>query len=128
VSNPLALLDTNICIYLIEGLSDGVRARAEGYEPGSLVTSAVCYAEIVRGLDPLDPHASKVVKRFFEIIPVLEFDRSAADCYGSVPFRRHRFDRLIAAHALSRNLVLVTNNETDFADVPGLKVENWTAA
>ncbi len=46
--------------------------------------------------------------------------------YASIPFKRSRFDRLIAAQALSLGLTLVTNNERDFADVPDLKVENWT--
>jgi tRNA(fMet)-specific endonuclease VapC len=43
-----------------------------------------------------------------------------------LPFRRASYDRLIAAHALSLDLTLITNNEGDFADVPGLRVENWT--
>jgi tRNA(fMet)-specific endonuclease VapC len=42
--------------------------------------------------------------------------------------RRSSFDRLIAAHALALGFVLVTNNEKHFIDVPGLRVENWTAA
>ena len=43
-----------------------------------------------------------------------------------MPFKRARFDRLVAAHALSLDLGIVTNNIVDFADVPGLRVENWT--
>ena len=42
--------------------------------------------------------------------------------------RRDALDRLIAAHARSRDLVLVTNNEADFRDYPGLRIENWVGA
>lgn len=126
MADPVALLDSDICIYLIEGLSDAARARVEAFEPGEVVTSAVVYAEVMRGFDPANPKAA-AVDRFFEVIPIVPFDEAAARAYRQVPFQRHRFDRLIAAHALSRGLVLVTNNERDYADVPRLKVENWTA-
>ena len=66
-------------------------------------------------------------EQFFTVIPVLDFNLEAARRYAQLAFRRHSFDRLIAAHALAHDLVLVSNNEKDFADVPGLKVENWTA-
>ena len=46
--------------------------------------------------------------------------------YCEIPFKRNRFDRLIAAHALSLGLTLVTNNEADFSDISGLGIENWT--
>ncbi|MCP5397576.1 MAG: type II toxin-antitoxin system VapC family toxin [Sphingomonadaceae bacterium] len=126
MTEPQALLDTNICIYLLEGLSDRARKRVEACVPGAVVTSAICYAELIRGLDPADRKSLELVERFFRIVPVLEFDRNAADAVAKVPFHRHRFDHLIAAHALALGLVLVTNNEADFADVPGLTVENWT--
>jgi tRNA(fMet)-specific endonuclease VapC len=126
VTEPIALVDTNICIYIIEGKSDAARARIEQFAPGEVVTSAICYAELMRGLDPADASARAAVKDFFAIIPVLDFDRSAAERFGSIPFRRRSFDRLIAAHALALGVTLVTNNEADFADVPDLVVENWT--
>ena len=63
-------------------------------------------------------------------IPVMPFDIDAALRYGelaaAVPERRKdALDRLIAAHALSLAVVLVTNNEADFKSYPGLQVENW---
>jgi tRNA(fMet)-specific endonuclease VapC len=60
-----------------------------------------------------------------EEMPVLPFDMAAARTYASIPFRRASYDRLIAAHALSLGLTVVTENIKHFADVPGLKVENW---
>lgn len=59
----------------------------------------------------------------------MDFDHLAAEHYAMLVQRvgvnRRSFDRLIAAHALALGAVLVTNNEKDFADVPGLMVENW---
>jgi len=72
------------------------------------------------------PPSMAVLDGFLEEIILLPFDESAARAYARLPFKRVSFDRLIAAHALSLGLTLVTSNETDFADVPGLKVENWT--
>lgn len=61
-------------------------------------------------------------------IPILSFDDAAAREYARLPFKRARFDRLLAAHALSLRATIVTNNEADFADVPGLRVENWSVS
>jgi tRNA(fMet)-specific endonuclease VapC len=67
-----------------------------------------------------------VLDAFVRAIPMLPFDEAAAREYAKLPFKRARFDRLLAAHALSLGATIITNNEGDFADVPGLKVENWT--
>ena len=67
-----------------------------------------------------------VVEQFVKVVPVLPFDEAASLAYASLPFRRARFDRLIAAHALSLGAIIVSNNGADFADVPGLVLENWT--
>ena len=57
---------------------------------------------------------------------MLPFDEDAARAYARVPFRRGKLDRLIAAHTLALDVVLITANDRDFADVPGLKIEDWT--
>jgi len=66
-------------------------------------------------------------------IPVLPFVESDAISFGVLRAavrnrQRDTMDRLIAAHAVSTGLTLVTNNEADFRDYPGLKVENWVSA
>ena len=63
---------------------------------------------------------------FFSTFPVLPFDEEAARAFALVPFRRAKFDRLIAAHALALKLTLVTANARDFRDIRDLKVEDWT--
>lgn len=118
------LLDTNICIYLLEGRSDAAAARIAGQTHGCVVTSSIAYAEVLTGMIRLG--AREKAELFFDEVPVLPFDRRAADVYAELPFKRADYDRLIAAHALSRGLVLVTNNPADFAWVEGLTIENWT--
>jgi tRNA(fMet)-specific endonuclease VapC len=66
------------------------------------------------------------LRALIEEVEVLPFDEMAALVYANLPFKRASYDRLIAAHALALGLTIVTDNETDFADVPGLRVENWT--
>jgi tRNA(fMet)-specific endonuclease VapC len=65
-------------------------------------------------------------------LTIVAFDEAAALIYGEILsmrgwVRSRDFDRLIAAHALSLRATLVTNNERDFRDIPGLVVENWLA-
>src|SRR5215210_2595719 len=120
------MLDANCCIYLIEKLSPLLRSRAERCAPGELMTSAIVFSEVARGTDWTNKQAASLVDDFFDRVPVFPFDRDAAFRYAGLPFTRHRFDRLIAAHALALDVTLVTANSRDFADVAGLKVENWT--
>jgi len=127
VADPAFLLDSNICIYLLAGLSDEARRQLEQCRPGEVVTSAVAYAEVMRGISQAGP-AVEQAEALFRIVPVLPFEREAARAYRSMPFRRTSYDRLIAAHALALGLTLVTNNLRDFHSVEGLKVENWTEA
>jgi len=121
VDDPRFLLDTNILIYIAAGELEPLRERMEQCLPGSVVTSTLCIAEALFG-GANEAQLGSVI-RAFEALP---FDLQAARAFPSVPFRRGRLDRLIAAQALSRNLTVVTNNERDFADIEGLRVENWT--
>ena len=126
MTDPRFLLDTNICIYLAERTSPTLTRRLEECQRGTLVTSAIVYAEFVRGIDWASANAEKTLSELFDDIDILPFDTAAARQYASLPFVRHRLDRLIAAHTLSLGLTLVTANLRDFADVEGLKVEDWT--
>lgn len=120
------LLDANTCIILLAGVSERLTRRVLECEEGELVTSSVAFAEVAWGswngkLPPLH-----VLDGFSREVAVLPFDETAARQYAQLPFRRGSFDRLIAAHALALDLTLVTNNEADFADIPHLRLENWT--
>lgn len=120
------LLDSNAIIALVMNLDARLVARAGECDEGDMVTSAIAYAEVAHGSTRGKAPAFDQLQAFVEEVPVLDFDYKAAQAYAALPFRRGSYDRLIAAHALSQGVALVTANEADFADVPGLTVENWT--
>jgi tRNA(fMet)-specific endonuclease VapC len=121
------LLDSNIIIALTMNRIESVVRRAAECNEGDMVTSAIAIAEVAFGSHRGDPPAVEQLHAFVEEVPILDFDYKAALAYATLPFRRASYDRLIAAHAISHDLIVVTDNERHFADVPGLKVENWTA-
>jgi len=125
VIEPAFLLDTNILVYLIDGRSETLRRNIESHEPGHLATSTLCVAEAALGLRG-NERATIMFERLLSIIKPLPFDLAAAHAFAEIPFRRGKLDRFIAAHAIALGLPIVTNNEADFADVPGLRIENWT--
>jgi tRNA(fMet)-specific endonuclease VapC len=126
VADPAFLLDSNICIYVLRDGAGRAALRLGDSNRGSVVTSMIVYAEVMRGFASVEPALTIGATRLFDLVEPLPFDRRAAELYTMLPFKRASFDRLIAAHALSMGLTLVTNNERDFADIPDLKVENWT--
>lgn len=120
------LLDTNIIIKLTMAQSEPLRARASICYDGEMVTSSIAIAEVLYGSLNEKPPSMEQLKDFLEVVPVLNFDMAAARSYATLPFERASYDRLIAAHALSLGLVVVTDNVKHFRRVPNLKVENWT--
>ncbi len=103
-----------------------LNARLASCYPGEVAISAVSFAEVALGTWMGKPPRQDVLDAFVQAIPIVDFNESAARAYAKLPFKRARFDRFLAAHALSIDAIIITNNEADFADVPGLKVENWT--
>jgi tRNA(fMet)-specific endonuclease VapC len=119
------LLDSNILIGLALAVNENLRARASQAGADELVTSAVAFAEVIHGTVKGKPPPIDVLEAIVQEIPVLDFDYQAAKAYARLPFKRASYDRLIAAHAMSLDLTVVTNNIGHFADVDGLRVENW---
>jgi len=119
------LMDTDCAVYAMTAQFAALGERLARCEPGEIAISAINFAEVSLGAELGKPPPSEVLEEFVRQIPVLPFDEAAARTYAQLPFRRARFDRLLAAHALSIGATVVTNNEADFADVPGLMVENW---
>lgn len=120
------LIDANSAVYAMDLGNEGLKARIAETNAGELAISVISYAEVAYGTYVGKPPSQAVLDAFIAAIPLLPFDEVAAREYARLPFKRARFDRLLAAHALSIGAVVVTNNEADFADVPGLMVENWT--
>ena len=122
------LIDTDCAVYAMVERFSALTERMEQCAPGEIAISAISFAEIAIGTEVGKPPPPDVLDAFLRVIPLLPFDEAAARAYARLPFKRARFDRLLAAHALSLGATVITNNEADFADVPGLKVENWTIA
>jgi tRNA(fMet)-specific endonuclease VapC len=120
------MLDSNVLIAVALGSDPSVRVRMAAYDEDDFVTSAIVYAEVLHGSMRDKPPPLPELQILIDEVPVLPFDDRAARAYAAISFKRGSYDRLIAAHALSLGLTVITNNEGDFADVPGLMVENWT--
>ena len=125
------LIDTNIAIHARDG-TDAVLDKLAEHD-GEVLLSALSLAELQRGLYR-DLALTAIRQVRLEVllrgIPVLPFDASAAQAYGQILAqcgwaRGRDYDRMIAAHAISSGSVLVTDNVTDFRDIPGLSMENW---
>jgi tRNA(fMet)-specific endonuclease VapC len=127
------MLDTNVCIDFVLGRSLGLLRRMEAQPQGAMTMSAVTYAELAVGADRSRAAVSNQANlaAMTLIVPVRPFDQRAGELYRVIVrklgIKRNSFDRLIAAHALAVGVTLVTGNMSDFADVPGLKIENWRA-
>jgi tRNA(fMet)-specific endonuclease VapC len=127
------MLDTNICIHLIQRQPLHLIEKLQALKHGDAVLSSIVLAELQHGVErdvAEQPQAQRSLTALLDFFPVLAFDESAARSYGVLRAaapdrRRNALDRLIAAHALSLGLALVTNNEDDFLGYPGLMVENW---
>lgn len=129
------LLDTDICIYAINHRSPESLARLRAYEAGDVGISAVTYAELRYGVENSARFQENlpVLERFVLPLEIVAFDTEAARHYGRIRTALKRVgtpiggnDLLIAAHALSLNVTLVTNNQREFSRVPGLRVEQWS--
>ncbi len=132
------MLDTNICIYLGHADSPSVREKFAALRRGDVVMSVVTYAELRHGVerDNVNFRASeRALNLLIAEVSVIAFDADAAGVYGRLAVtlprqKRNAIDCMIAAHAISLDVTLVTNNERDFvayAEAGGLRVENWVA-
>lgn len=121
------LIDANSAVYAMDEGHELLTRRIATCYPGEIAMSVISYAEVAYGTYVGKPPPPEVLEAFVSAIPLVPFDEAAAREYSRLPFKRARFDRLLAAHALSIGAIIITNNEADFADVPRLTIENWTS-
>ncbi len=130
----MILLDTNICIYIIKRKPNEVLHHFQQYHPGDIGISSITLAELQYGVakSQAQQSNSEALSEFLIPIEILPFDESATQAYGSIRTLLERqgniigaMDLLIAAHAVSLDAILVTNNVKEFERVPNLKIENW---
>ena len=127
------LLDTDTCIFVMKG--DIVAQRElRALRPEDVALSVVTEAELRTGArkSRSPGRTQRLLELFLRPLAVLDFTSSDAEHYASVRASLEKrgtpigaLDTLIAAHAVSRGLVLVTNNVREFRCVPGLRTESW---
>ena len=132
------LLDTNVCIALINGTSPRVRARSARavHRKEALTTSSIVAHELWYGVAKSErtvQNALRLSKFLSSDIAVIDYSMEDAQAAGQIRAdlelkgqRIGEYDTLIASQAFSRNLVLVTANTREFSRVKGLVVEDWT--
>lgn len=129
------MLDTNICIYAIKHKTETVIKNFLSHEPEEMCISAITYAELMYGVEKsMAIEKNRIaLSLFLSPLTILEFQASAAEEYGKVRAELESkgmpigpMDLLIAGHARSEGLILVTNNTREFCRVEGLVVEDWT--
>lgn len=128
------MLDTDICSYIIRERPLHVLEHFKQVEMEQLCISVVTYAELIYGVE----HSSSkkvnrvVIDDFVQHLTIVPWDEEAAEHYGNIRAYLQTegkiigsMDMMIAAHARSRKMTLVTNNDKHFKRVPKLTVENW---
>lgn len=123
------MLDTDICSYIIRERPATLRERFNA-EAERLCISAITLGELLHGAE-IKPSVRPVLEQFVARIAMLDFGSAAAAHYAQIRVELKKQpigsdDTLIAAHARSKGLTLVTNNDREFKRVPGLRIENWT--
>jgi tRNA(fMet)-specific endonuclease VapC len=130
----LRMLDTDICIYLIKRKPIHVLERLKTFRPVEVAVSSVTVAELQYGAykSSRPERNQEALAEFLLPLEVVSFDESAAAHYGEIRTYLERkgniigaMDLLIAAHARSLSLILVTTNIHELQRVPGLRAENW---
>ena len=128
------LLDTNTCIYIIKRSPEQVMLRFKRLRVGDVGVSAITVCELQFGVsNSSQPEKNqRALTEFLGPLEILDFPATASVVYGEIRTRLQRagtpigsYDLLLAAHALQRELTLVTNNVREFLRVPDLRTENW---
>lgn len=128
------MLDTNICIYAIKHRPEKVFQKLQGIDPNDVCISSVTYAELVHGVEK----SAAVEKNRLALsillanIEIMSFGTDAANEYGKIRANLEKkgtpigpLDMMIAGHARSLGVIIVTNNVKEFSRVTDLKIENW---
>jgi tRNA(fMet)-specific endonuclease VapC len=127
------MLDTNICIYIINRRPPNVAQIFAQQDLNDICISSIVLFELCYGASKSrSPSSRTTLEQFLTPIPVIDFDAKSADRCGQLRTDLERtgkiigpYDLQIAAHALTLNATLVTNNLKEFKKVKGLKLENW---
>ena len=132
----MIMLDTNICIYIINAKPPTVLQRFRDYRMGEVGVCTVVAAELASGVAKSGSARNRhALELFLAPLTLMPFDEAAVWAYGTLRSELERqgkqigaLDTMIGAHALSQQATLVTNNTSEFARIPGLRLDNWVDA
>ncbi len=127
------MLDTNICVHLLNGTSPAVFAALQLVHRDDVCVSSITASELAFGARKSKKRTTKSkVEVFLREMPIAPYEGIASQHYAAVRYHLERkgapigpLVTLIAAHALSLEATLVSDNVREFGRVPGLSVENW---
>ena len=129
------LLDTNICIFLIKKKNPLLIEKLKNYYNKGIFISSLTLAELEYGVENSD-HKEKnrlSLIEFLTIFEILNFEQKDTQSYGMIKSDLRKsgkmigaIDALLAAQAISRNLIFVTNNTKEFERINNLRIEDWT--
>ena len=131
------LLDTNTCIYIIKKKPPQVKEQFSAVSAGDIAISTITQSELQYGVEKSSNRERNqhALNQFLLPLEILDYDQLASREYGKLRAELEKkgqpigsLDMLIAAHARSLNLILVTNNEKEFRKVSSLRIENWFAS
>lgn len=130
------MLDTNVCIDYMRGTDQGIKNRLLACKEDELCISSITLSELLYGVN----RSSNPVKnrnalyKLLVRIEVIDYGTEASEFYGIIRNELVRrgmvigaLDMLIAAHAMSNKLVLITHNTAEFGRISGLEIEDWHA-
>ena len=128
------LLDTNICIYIINNNPRGMVEKIKQYDPSEIKLSSISLAELEYGIVK-SKHKEKnrtALIDFVSAFDIIPFTDEDAEIFGIIRADLEKrgqiigpYDMQIAAQAISRRLILVTNNTAEFSRISKLKLDNW---
>ena len=128
------LIDTNICIYIMNKRPATVIEKFKTMEPGEICISSITVSELQYGVakSTRKGENSKRLSSFLLPFEILPYDEKAAAVYGDIRSQLEQsgqtigpLDLLIGAHALSLDLTIITNNTKEFSRIDRLDVEDW---
>jgi tRNA(fMet)-specific endonuclease VapC len=128
------LLDTNICIYIVNRHPAGVLRRLEKYKPSEIKISSITVAEMEYGASKSKyrERNKEALKKFLSPFEIINFDSMDAEIYGIIRAELEQtgtiigpYDMQLAAQAIRADYVFVTNNGREFEKVRNLRIENW---
>jgi tRNA(fMet)-specific endonuclease VapC len=129
------LLDTNICIYIINEKPEKLLRKFEQYPVYEFGISSITHAELQYGIEKSKNKSTNqaALDEFLLPLTILPFHgKKLVTCYGEIRASLESkgktigpLDMLIAAHALSLDLTIISNNIKEFSRIPNLKCENW---